>query len=136
MGQMIFVNLGVRRLDASIAFYEALGFRNNPQFTDETAACMVVSETIHVMLLTHDKMKGFTAKPLADATQVTEVLNALNADSREEVDRLVDAAIAAGGTEPRAAMDLGFMYQRSFDDPDGHIWEIFFMDMSQMPEAG
>lgn len=126
----IFVNLPVRDLDRSIAFFKALGFVFNPQFTDETAACMVISGDIYAMLLTHEKFATFTPKAVADATKTTEVLTALSVDSRAEVDRLVEAALASGGTEARPAMDHGFMFDRSFNDPDGHIWEIFWMDPS------
>ncbi|MCB1511401.1 MAG: VOC family protein [Hyphomicrobiaceae bacterium] len=128
MSRMIFVNLPVRNLEASKAFYEALGFRINPQFTDETAACVVISETIHVMLLTHDKMRQFTTKDIADATKTTEVLVALSAETRDEVDSLVGEAVKAGGQVVREPNDYGFMYQHAFEDPDGHIWEIVWMD--------
>jgi len=124
----IFVNLPVKDLARSKAFFEKLGFRFNPQFTDETAACMVISDTIYSMLLTHEKFRQFTPKPIVDASKATEVLTCLSRDSRADVDTLVDAALAAGGTETRDAMDHGFMYGRSFGDPDGHIWEIIWMD--------
>ena len=128
MSRMIFVNLPVRNLEASKAFYEALGFRINPQFTDETAACVVISETIHVMLLTHDKMRQFTTKDIADASKTTEVLVALSAETRDEVDSLVGKAVEAGGQAVREPNDYGFMYQYAFEDPDGHIWEVVWMD--------
>lgn len=128
MPKQIFVNLPVRDLDASKAFFEALGFTFNRQFTDDTAACMVISDTIYAMLLTHDKFKQFTEKDIADATRTTEVLTALSADSKQAVDELVDAAVKAGGTEPRDPTDYGFMFQRAFDDLDGHTWEIVWMD--------
>lgn len=128
MPTLVFVNLPVRDLPASKAFFESLGYSFNPQFTDENAGCLVISETIYSMLLTEPFFSQFTAKPIADAHQVTEVLVALMVDSRAEVDRLVDAAVAAGGREPREAQDHGFMYQRSFEDLDGHIWEIGWMD--------
>jgi len=124
----IFVNLPVKDLARSKAFFEKLGFRFNPQFTDETAACMVISDTSYSMLLTHEKFRQFTPKPIVDASKATEVLTCLSRDSRADVDTLVDAALAAGGTETRDAMDHGFMYGRSFGDPDGHIWEIIWMD--------
>ena len=117
-------------LDAAKAFYEAIGFTNNPQFTDETAACMVLSDVIHVMLLTHEKFAQFTPKRIADAHATSEVLIAISADSREAVDEITDKALAAGGREPRDKQDYGFMYGRSFEDPDGHIWEPMWMDMS------
>jgi hypothetical protein len=130
MPTKIFVNLAVKDLDKSISFFKALGFTFNPQFTDQTAACMVISSDIYAMLLTHEKFKQFTKKPIADARQMTEVLTALSCDSKAEVNALLDKAIAAGGTETRPPQDYGFMYGRSFDDLDGHIWEIFWMDPS------
>lgn len=129
MSKMIFVNLPVADLDAAKAFYEAIGATNNPQFTDETAACMVFSDSIYVMLLTHAKFAEFTPKTIADARQVSEVLIALSADSRAGVDEITENALAAGGREARPAQDYGFMYSRSFEDPDGHIWEPMYMDM-------
>lgn len=129
----IFVNLPVRDLKRSIAFFEALGFTFNAQFTDDTAACMVIGADIHAMLLTHEKFAQFTPKPIADAARTSEVLTALSVDSRAEVDRLVETALSAGGTPVREANDHGFMYDRAFNDPDGHIWEIFWMDPSQVP---
>jgi len=128
MPTMIFVNLPVKDLAASKAFYEALGFTNNPQFTDETAACMVISETIFVMLLTYDKFSQFTDRKIADAHATHEVLTALSRDSREAVHEITDKAIAAGGKETRDPMDMGFMFQRAFEDPDGHVWEMVWMD--------
>ena len=133
--KMIFVNLPVVDLAAARAFYEAIGATNNPQFTDDTAACMVFSDTIHVMLLTHDKFAQFTPKQIADAHRTSEVLIAISADSREAVDEMTDAALAAGGREPRERQDYGFMYSRSFEDPDGHIWEPMWMDLAAATEA-
>jgi uncharacterized protein len=139
MSKLIFVNLPVADLAAAKAFYEAIGATNNPQFTDESAACMVLSETIHVMLLTHDKFSQFTPKRIADAHQVSEVLICVSADSREAVDEITDKALAAGGREAREKQDYGFMYGRSFEDPDGHIWEPMWMDLeaatAAMPQA-
>jgi len=135
MSKMIFVNLPVAHLDAAKAFYEAIGAVNNPQFTDETAACMVFSETIHVMLLTHDKFAQFTPKRIADAHQTSEVLICISEDSREGVDAITEKALAAGGREPRERQDYGFMYSRSFEDPDGHIWEPMWMDLAAASEA-
>ncbi|MGE8213701.1 MULTISPECIES: VOC family protein [unclassified Stenotrophomonas] len=126
--QMIFVNLPVRDLDASKAFFAALGYSFNPQFTDENAACMVISESIFVMLLVEPFFQTFTPQPLCDARRQTEVITCLSADSRKAVDSLVDKALAAGGTEPMPARDYGFMYQRGFQDLDGHLWEIAHMD--------
>jgi uncharacterized protein len=128
MATNIFVNLPVSNLDASVKFFTALGFAFNPQFTDETATCMIVSDTIYVMLLTREKFAGFTPRPVADAKAVTEVLIGLSRDSKADVDDLVGKALAAGGSEPREPNDYGFMFQRVFADPDGHIWEIFWMD--------
>ena len=139
MPKLIFVNLPVADLDAAKAFYEAVGAVNEPRFTDDTAACMVLSDVIHVMLLTHDKFAQFTPKRIADAHQTSEVLIALSADSRAEVDEIVAKAIAAGGREPRPAEDHGWMYGRAFEDLDGHIWEPFWMDveaaMAATPQA-
>ena len=128
MPTKIFVNLPVKDLDKSIRFFEALGYAFNPQFTDATAACMIISDDIYAMLLTHAKFKEFTKKTIADATKTTEVLTCLSRDSRERVDALVDTALKAGATEDRGPMDYGFMYGRSFDDLDGHTWEIVHMD--------
>jgi len=108
---------------------------NNPAFTDETAACMVFSDTIHVMLLTHEKFAQFTPKRIADARETSEVLICISAESREAVDSITDKAIAAGGREPREKQDHGFMYGRSFEDPDGHIWEPMWMDMAGFEAA-
>ena len=129
MTQMIFVNLPVRDLQQSRAFLEALGAVNEPKFTDETAACMTLSESIHVMLLTHDKFSQFTPRPIADANQGSEVLLCLSSDSRESVDSTIQRAVSAGGTaDPSPKQDYGVMYGRSVADPDGHIWEIMWMD--------
>jgi predicted lactoylglutathione lyase len=129
MSRMIFVNLPVGDLQKSRAFLEALGAVNEPRFTDETAACMTFSESIHVMLLTHDKFRQFTPRPIADAKAGSEVLICLSADSRESVDSAVERAEANGGTaDPSPKQDYGVMYGRSVADPDGHIWEIMWMD--------
>jgi predicted lactoylglutathione lyase len=126
-----FVNLAVKDLPKSMAFYEALGFVNNPQFTDETAACMVLSDEIYVMLLTHDKFKGFIPTSLADTRKSVGALYALTRESREQVDEMVRTAVASGGNTYSEPQDHGFMYQHGFQDPDGHIWEPFYMN----PEA-
>ncbi len=128
MPKMIFVNLPVADLPTARAFYEAIGARNEPMFTDETAACMVFSETIHVMLLTHDKYRMFTSKRIADAHETSEVLIAITLDGRAEVDDITGRALAAGGREARPAEDHGWMYSRAFEDPDGHVWEPVWMD--------
>ncbi|WP_425481455.1 VOC family protein [Luteimonas suaedae] len=133
MPKMIFVNLPVTDLAASMAFYKALGFENNPHFTDETAACMVWSEAINVMLLTHDKWRTFTSRPIPPPTS-SEVLLALSFDNREAVDAANQAAAANGGTaDINPAQDLGFMYNRNLADPDGHVWEAMWMDPSAIP---
>jgi len=126
--QMIFVNLPVRDLEASKTFFAALGYTFNPQFTNQDAACMVISESIFVMLLVEPFFKGFTPNPLCDARSHTEVITCLSAASRAAVDALVDKALAAGASEPMPARDYGFMYQRGFQDLDGHLWEIAYMD--------
>ena len=129
MSRMIFVNLPVADLAKSRAFLEAIGAVNEPKFTDETAACMKFSDSIFVMILTHAKFSQFTPRPIADATAGSEVLLCLSADSRESVDSTVERAVAAGGTaDPAAKQDYGVMYGRSVADPDGHIWEIMWMD--------
>ena len=128
MTTKIFVNLPVEDLEKSKAFFAKLGYRFNPQFTDETAACMVITDYIHAMLLTKAKFKEFTKKAIADATQTTEVLTCLSLNSKAKVDEMLDAALEAGATEARDPMDYGFMYGRSFNDLDGHIWEIIWMD--------
>ncbi len=129
MSRMIFVNLPVSDLERSRAFLEALGAVNDPRFTDETAAAMSFSDAIHVMILTHDKFSQFTPRPIADAKVGSEVLLALTTDSRESVDSTVERAVTAGGTaDPAPKQDYGVMYGRSVADPDGHIWEIMWMD--------
>lgn len=134
MSKMIFVNLPVADLKASMAFYDALGFENNPQFTDETAACMVWSETIHVMLLTHDKWRTFTNRPIPPADS-SEVMLALSCDNREAVDKLNEVAAKYGGTaDINPKQNLGFMYNRNLADLDGHVWEMMWMDPSAMQE--
>lgn len=130
MSKLIFVNLPVSNLERAVAFYEAVGAEKNPQFSDDTAACMVFSETIHAMLLTHDKYRQFTSKKIVDAKTSSEVLICISSDSRDGVDEMVSKAQAAGGgVDPTPTQDFGFMYGRSFEDPDGHIWEIMWMDM-------
>ncbi|MBD2060218.1 VOC family protein [Oculatella sp. FACHB-28] len=130
MTTQIFVNLPVNDLKQSIEFFTHLGFQFNPQFTDETATCMIVSETIFVMLLTHEKFKTFTPKAICDAKQSTEVLVCLSAESREKIDEMVRKAIAAGGTTHSEPQDHGFMYAHGFQDLDGHIWELMYMEPS------
>ena len=130
MTTSIFVNLPVRDLPKSMAFFKALGYNHNPQFTDETAACIVFSDTIYAMLVTEARFKDFTPKAIADARTTSEVLLALSCENREQVDEMVRKAVAAGGSTYAEAIDHGFMYQHGFQDPDGHIWEIFYMDPS------
>ncbi|PCC98545.1 VOC family protein [Halopseudomonas pelagia] len=134
MPRMIFINFPVNDLAASMAFYTAIGFENNPQFTDETAACMVWSEAIHVMLLTHDKWRTFTSRPIPPSTS-GEVMIALTFDSREAVDGITETAAANGGTaDINSVQDHGFMYSRTIADPDGHVWEPFWMDPAAIPQ--
>ena len=134
MWKMIFVNLPVADLAKSKAFYEAIGAEINPQFTDDTSACMVFSDSIHVMLLTHDKWRVFTSKTIPDSHRLSEVMLALSCDSRAVVDTMADAAGDQGGkADVNLKQDRGFMYSRSFEDPDGHVWEAVWMDMSAVP---
>ena len=129
MARMIFVNLPVADLQRARGFLEALGAENDPKFTDDTAACMRLSDSIFVMILTHGKFSQFTPRPIADANAASEVLLCLSADSRESVDSTVERAVTAGGTaDPAPKQDYGVMYGRSVADPDGHIWEIMWMD--------
>jgi predicted lactoylglutathione lyase len=135
MARMIFVNLPVTDLKASMAFYTAIGFKNNPTFSDETAACMVLSETINVMLLTHAKWRTFTDRPIPPKTS-SEVLLCLSCESKDEVDALNKAAAENGGTADITPMqDLGFMYNRNLADLDGHVWEMMWMDPAAIPQG-
>ena len=137
MSKLIFVNLPVADVARSTAFYESIGAVKNEQFSDATASGMVFSETIHVMLLTHDKFRQFTPKAIADARTTSEVLICISADSREDVDSMVEKAASAGGkVDPGPKQDYGFMYGRSFEDPDGHIWEVMWMDVKAALAAG
>jgi uncharacterized protein len=135
MTTKIFVNLPVNDLKRSMTFFEQVGFRFNPQFTDDTAACMVITDDIYAMLLTHAKFKTFTKKAIADATKSAEVLTALSFESKAKVDDLLGKALKAGGTESGELQDYSFMYGRSFDDLDGHTWEIFWMDPSYVQKT-
>lgn len=132
MATNIFINLPVKHLDRSIAFFTALGYTFDPQFTDETATCMIVADNSFVMLLTEAKFKQFTPKAVCDATQSTEVLLAISVENRERVDELVRKAVAGGGSTYSEAQDHGFMYQHGFQDLDGHIWEVMYMDASAL----
>lgn len=129
MPTMIFVNLPVADLAVSRRFYEALGTTNEPKFTDETAACMMMSDSIGIMLLTHDKFRQFTTKSIPDARTTCQVLNCFSVDSRAEVDAVVEKAGTAGGrVDASPAQDYGVMYTRSVEDPDGHVWEVLWME--------
>ena len=133
MSTQIYVNLPVKNLDKSIKFFTQLGYQFNPQFTDENATCMIINDNTSVMLLVEPFFAGFIDKSIADARTSTEVLLAMSLDSRAEVDAFIAKAVAAGGSTTLEARDHGFMYQRSFADLDGHQWEVFWMDESQMP---
>jgi uncharacterized protein len=128
VSRQLFVNLAVDDLDRSVAFFTALGFTFDPRFTDETATSMIVGEDAYVMLLTKAKFAEFAKKPIVDARSQTEVLLAVSAGSREGVDELAEAALASGGADANDPLDYGFMYSRSFQDPDGHVWEVVWMD--------
>jgi predicted lactoylglutathione lyase len=128
MATKIFVNLPVKDLERSIAFFTALGFKFNSQFSDDTATCMIIGENIFVMRLTQAKFSTFTPKPVCDANKSTEVLVALALEARDKVDEMVRKATTAGGTTYAEPRDYGFMYQHGFQDPDGHMWEVFHMD--------
>ena len=125
---MIFLNLPVKDLDASKRFFGELGFDFNPQFSDDSAACMVVDDNIFVMLLVEDRFRDFINGEIADATKATEAITALSAESREQVDELVDKALAAGGRPWKPVLEEGPMYGGSFQDPDGHVWEVVYME--------
>jgi predicted lactoylglutathione lyase len=134
MSKLIFVNLPVTDLKRSMAFYEAVGFTNNPQFTDHTAACMVFSDTIHVMLLTHDKWRQFTSKRIVDAHKEAQVSLCITEDSREAVSARVEKARAAGGkADPSPPQEFDFMFGRGFEDPDGHVWDWVWMNPNAAP---
>jgi predicted lactoylglutathione lyase len=135
MSTQIFVNLPVKDLKQSIDFFTQLGFQFNPQFTDETATCMIVSESIFVMLLTHEKFKTFTPNAICDATKSTEVLVCLSAESRAAVDDMVHKAVTAGGSTHKEPQDHGFMYGHGFQDLDGHIWELVYMEPSAVEQS-
>lgn len=138
MPTQVFVNLPTRDLDRSKEFFQGLGWTIEPYFTDENAACVVIDENIYLMMLTYDFFATFTDKPIMDPAKQLQVQTALSRDSREEVDALLEKALAAGGTEPRAGQDMGFMYSRDFEDPDGNWFSILWMDpraVEQGPEA-
>jgi predicted lactoylglutathione lyase len=133
MSTKIFVNLPVKSLDRSVDFFTRLGYTFNPMFTDETATCMIISDDIYVMLLTEAKFRSFTPTEICDTSRHTEVLVALTAESREAIDEMVRKAVAAGGTAYNEPQDHGFMYQHGFQDPDGHTWELVYMEPSAVP---
>ena len=133
MAKQIFINLAVKDLQKSMDFYSALGFTNNPQFSDNTGKCMVWSEHIFVMLLTHEKFASFTSKPIADTKSNVAGLFSLSVDSVDEVNSIMAKGLKAGGTEPNEMRDYGFMQQRTIEDFDGHTWEVFFMDITKLP---
>ncbi|MET9664562.1 MULTISPECIES: VOC family protein [unclassified Streptomyces] len=130
MAQQVYINLPVKNLETTKAFWSKLGFSFNDQFSDEQGACLVISDTIYAMLLTEARYKDFTKKAVADASTTSEVIIALSAESRERVDELTDNALASGGSPAGETQDHGFMYGRSFQDPDHHNWEVIWMDMS------
>lgn len=133
MNKQIFINLAVTDLQKSMDFYMALGFTNNPQFSDDTGKCMVWSENIFVMLLTHEKFATFTNKPIAHTLTNIAALYSLPVDSIDEINAIMTHGLNAGGTEPCEMKDYGFMQQRTIEDFDGHTWEIFYMDISKFP---
>jgi len=135
MPQQVFINLPVRDLEKTKEFFTKLGFTFNPRFTDDTAACLIINEKagFYAMLMTHESMRRFTTKAIADAHTTTETINAFSFESKEVVDAMFERAIAAGGKETRPTEDYGWMYGRAFDDLDGHQWEFFYMDISKMP---
>ena len=135
MTTQIYVNLPVKDLDKSIAFFTHLGYTFNPQFTDQNATCMIVGESIFVMLLVEKFFQTFTPKQICDASKSTEVILCLSCDSREAVDALVRKAVAAGATTPNPPKDHGFMYGHGYQDLDGHLWELMYMDISAMPKT-
>ena len=133
MSKQVFINLAVKDVEKSMQFYTALGFTKNPNFSDDSSKCMIWSEHIYLMILSHEKFGSFANKPLADTTKSIAALFALSVDSVEEVNTVVANGLKAGGLEPTPFQDYGFMQKRSIEDFDGHIWEIFFMDLSKFP---
>lgn len=128
MATSIFINLAVKDLERSKEFFASLGYSFNEKFTNDKAACLVMSDTIYAMLLTEEFFQTFTDKELADTSESVEVLNALSCESKEQVDEMLEKGLSAGGREPREPQDLGFMYSRALEDLDGHVWEFFWMD--------
>ncbi len=132
--KQIFINLAVKDLDKSMNFYTAMGFTNNPQFSDESGKCMVWADGIFVMIMTHEKFQSFATKPIADTKSGLAGLFSLSLESVEQVNETMEKALAAGGIEPNEMRDYGFMQQRTLEDFDGHTWEVFYMDMSKFPQ--
>jgi len=133
MAKKLFINLPVADLQKATSFYKAIGFTNNPQFSDDTASCMVLTEEIYVMLLSHTKFREFTSKEIANAFTTASVINSLSVDSVEEVNTMIDRALNAGGKETNEPKDYGFMQQRSFQDLDGYLWEVLYLDITKFP---
>ncbi|MFZ4547043.1 MAG: VOC family protein [Bacteroidales bacterium] len=133
MRSQIFINLPVKDLEKSFNFYTKMGFTNNPKFSDDSAKCMVFSEEIFVMLLTHDRFKTFITKPITDVSKTISALLSISVESLEKVNEIADNALVAGGKEPVESKDYGFMQQRTIEDLDGHTWEVFYMDMTKFP---
>ena len=134
MKSQIFLNLPVRDLEKSMVFYGKMGMVNNPQFSDDSAKCMIFSEEIYVMIMTHERFMTFSTKPIADLSDAVSSLLSLSVESIEKMNEIVDNALTAGGKEPVEAKDHGFMQQRTLEDLDGHTWEVFFMDLSKFPQ--
>ena len=134
MSRKLFVNIAVEDLDRSVDFFTKLGFSFDARFTDESATCMLVGEDAYVMLLVRQRFQDFTKKEIVDSTRQTEAILALSAESREDVDQLADKALASGGAPANDPMEMDFMYGRSFHDPDGHLWEVFWMNMAVVEE--
>ncbi len=134
MPKQVFINLAVKDLQKSMDFYTALGFTNNPQFSDDSGKCMVWSESIFLMILTHEKFANFTNKPIADTKSNIAALLSLSVDSVDEVNNIVVSGLEAGGIEPTEMKDYGFMQQRTIEDFDGHTWEVFYMDITKFPK--
>jgi len=133
MAKQVFINLAVKDVQKSMDFYTALGFVNNPQFSDDAGKCMVWSENIFVMILSHEKFASFATKPIADTKSSVAGLFSLSVESVDEVNNIIESGLKAGGTEPNEIRDYGFMQQRTIEDFDGHTWEIFYMDLSKIP---
>lgn len=134
MATQIFINIPVKDLNKSVEFFTWLGFTFDPRFTDKNGTCMIVADNIFVMLLTEEHFNSFTRKAIPDTTQSSEAILSLSVDSREKVDLMLDSVFKAGGKESREKQDYGWMYGRGFQDPDGHLWEVFHMDLSAIPQ--